>query len=341
MVKKALVTGGAGFIGTNLVKRLVSDGWQVEVFDNLSREGSGLNLAWLRKNYKDKLRFTAGDVRDFKAVTKAVNSNEVVFHLAAQVAVTKSFDNPREDFEVNALGSFNVLEAARLSKHKPVVIYASTNKVYGSLDEVKVREDKERYVYTGKRQGIDEWQRLDFHSPYGCSNGVADQYTRDYYRIYDLPTVVFRQSCIYGPWQMGIEDQGWVGFFAKAVIEGKQITIYGNGKQVRDLLYVDDLVEAYLLAVKKISQVKGEVFNIGGGKDNSQSLIEMVRLLEKLSGKKARLKYDKARLGDQKVFISDNTKLEEFLGWQVKCDIERGICLMFDWVKGWRQNEKK
>jgi len=341
MVKKALVTGGAGFIGTNLVKRLVNDGWQVEVFDDLSRKGSELNLAWLRKNYNGGLRFTAGDVRDFTAVTKVVNSNEVVFHLAAQVAVTKSFVNPRKDFEVNALGSFNVLEAARLSQHKPVVVFSSSNKVYGSLEEIKVREGKERYVYAGKRRGINERQRLDFHSPYGCSNGVADQYTRDYYRIYGLPTVVFRQSCIYGPKQMGVEDQGWVAYFAKAVLEGKLITIYGNGKQVRDLLYVDDLVEAYLLAVKKIKQVKGEVYNIGGGRENSRSLLEVVRILEKLSGKKAKLRHDKARPGDQKVFISDNQKVSKELGWEQEYDVERGIKLLFDWIKQEGNNGKR
>jgi len=341
MKKKALVTGGAGFIGSNLVVRLINEGWQVSILDNLSRRGSEYNLAWLREQFpRRQLRFKAGDVRDFEMVKQAVNKNELVFHLAAQVAVTSSFMNPREDFEVNALGSFNVLEAAREADHKPIVVFASTNKVYGSMAHLRIKEGKKRYYLQGRPYGIDESQPLDFHSPYGCSNGVADQYTRDFYRMYGLPTVVFRQSCIYGPRQLGVEEQGWVAYLAKAFLKGWPITLYGTGKQVRDLLYVDDLIEAYMKAVKKIDKVKGEVYNIGGGRQNAMSVLEVIGLLGELSGKKTKLKRAKARPGDQKVFISDNRKVEKVLDWQQEYKIKRGVKLLFDWVKEWIKDEE-
>lgn len=331
---KALVTGGAGFIGSNLCVALLSQGWEVTLFDNLSRDGSEKNLAWLLENYRSsKLNVEIKDVRDFNSVRAAVAGTELIFHLAAQVAVTTSFVNPREDFEVNALGSFNVLEAARLVGNKPIVIYASTNKVYGQMSGVKVNGEKYRYTYAKYKNGIAETWPLDFHSPYGCSNGVADQYTRDYSRMYGLPTVVFRQSCIYGPRQMGMEDQGWVAHFAIAAHFARPITIYGDGKQVRDLLYVDDLVNAYLVAVEKIDKARGEVYNIGGGPENSLSLLEYLKFLEKMVGRKIKVQYSDWRPGDQKVYLSNNTKLKRDLGWAPKVSHKDGLKKLYEWVK--------
>jgi len=336
MTGKALVTGGAGFIGSNLTVALLSRGWKVTVFDNLSRKGSEKNLAWLLEKHRSpNLKIKVKDVRDFKSVKKAVAGVDVIFHLAGQVAVTTSFVNPREDFEVNALGSFNVLEAARLAGHKPIVIYSSTNKVYGDMSEVKVNGEKYRYTYIHAKckKGIAETWPLNFHSPYGCSNGVADQYTRDYWRMYGIPTVVFRQSCIYGPRQMGMEDQGWVSHFAIAAHFGRPITIYGDGKQVRDLLYVDDLISAYLSAVEKIEKARGEVYNIGGGPENTFSLLEYLSFLEKLIGRKIKVRYSGARPGDQKVFMSNNTKLKKHLGWTLKVRCEEGLKRLYQWIK--------
>lgn len=334
MRKKALVTGGAGFIGTNLTVALLSKGWEVTVLDNLYRRGSGKNLAWLLENYRSSnLKVEKKDVRDFDSVKKAVSQIDCVFHLAAQVAVTSSVVNPRQDFEVNAQGTLNVLEAARLCGHKPMVIYASTNKVYGAMDSVRVDKGQTRYSYPDYPRGISENFPLDFHSPYGCSNGAADQYTRDYFRIYGIPTVVFRQSCIYGPRQMGMEDQGWAAYFAIRGELGKPITIYGDGKQVRDLLYVDDLADAYFAAVEKIKKSKGEIYNIGGGAENSLSLLEYLRFLEKLLGKKIKFQYSDWRPGDQKVFVSDNAKVEKELDWKIKNPYQKGLGKLLDWVR--------
>lgn len=335
--KKAVVTGGAGFIGTNLVVRLLELGWRVVVFDNLYRKGSEKNLKWLIKNFNSgRLKIAVKDVRDYEAVKAVVNKSEVVFHLAAQTAVTTSFKKPREDFEINALGSFNVLEAARNAGHKPMVIFASSNKVYGPLKDVQVRKKATRYVLKDKPYGISEKFPLDFHSPYGCSNGVADQYTQDYFRMYGVPTVVFRQSCIYGSHQLGVKDQGWVAHFVTSGLAGRPITIYGDGKQVRDLLYVDDLVEVYLEAVNRVKKVKGEVYNVGGGKENSVSLLELIKMLERIEGRKIKLKYAKWRPGDQRVFISDNRKAKRELGWEPKTGVEEGLRKLVDWVHGQR-----
>ena len=334
MGKTALVTGGAGFIGTNLTTALLEKGYKVIVFDSLIRKGSRKNLAWLLKNFRSpKLTLEKKDVRDFDSVKKAVSKVDVIFHLAAQVAVTSSVTNPRQDFEVNAQGTFNVLEAARVLPNKPIVIYASTNKVYGAMDSVKVSKGETRYSYMDFPCGIAENFPLDFHSPYGCSNGAADQYTRDYYRIFGVPSVVFRQSCIYGPRQMGMEDQGWATHFAICGELGRQITIYGDGKQVRDILYVDDLIDAYLLAVERIKKSAGEIYNIGGGVANSLSLLEYLKILEAKLGKKVKIRFSDLRPGDQKVFISDNSKVEKELGWKIKNPYEKGLDKLFDWVK--------
>lgn len=338
MRRKALVTGGAGFIGSNLTAQLLKNGWEVTVYDNLSRTGSEKNLVWLLQRFRStKLNVKVKDIRDYQAIKKAVSAADVICHLAAQVAVTTSFLNPREDFEVNALGSFNILEAAREAKHNPIVIYSSTNKVYGALENVKVRRSAKRYFMVGFPQGINEEYPLDFHSPYGCSNGVADQYTRDYHRMYGLPTVVLRQSAIYGPQQMGMENQGWIAHFIISSLLGRPITIYGDGKQVRDLLYVDDLVDAYLKVIENIDKVAGEVYNIGGGKKNSLSLLEFIDLAEKKIGRKLKFKFGDWRPGDQKVFISDNRKIKKELGWKSKVALNDGVDELFEWI---RKNKK-
>lgn len=330
----ALITGGAGFIGSNLSAHLLRQGWKVIIFDNLSRQGSQENLAWIARNSKTpKLKILISDVRDYQELKKALERTDVIFHLAAQVAVTTSIENPREDFEANALGTFNVLEAARKSGHNPVIIFSSTNKVYGSLANVAVKEHKERYDFADYKDGISEDFPLDFHTPYGCSNGAADQYTRDYFRIYALPTVVFRQSCIYGPRQMGIEDQGWMAHFVISAALERRITIYGNGKQVRDVLYVDDLIEAFLKAVDRADEVKGEIFNIGGGFENSLSLLEFIEFLQKRLGKRIDPVFKDSRPGDQKVFISDNRKLKEKLGWRPKVSYQEGVDKLIFWIK--------
>ena len=273
MSRNFLITGGAGFIGSNYVNRLLDRGEHVTIFDNLSRAGAPRNLAWLQDKYgENAFRLMVGDVRDEALITASTREADVIVHLAAQVAVTTSVVNPREDFEINARGTFNILEAARLNGRKPVVIYASTNKVYGGMEDVKVVEDATRWRYADLPNGCPETQPLDFHSPYGCSKGTGDQYVRDYHRIYDLPTVVVRQSCIYGPRQFGVEDQGWMAWMIIAAITGRPLTIYGDGKQIRDVLYVDDLLNAYDAAIARIAMVKGQVFNLGGGPENTMSI---------------------------------------------------------------------
>ena len=331
---KILITGGAGFIGSNLSNYLLAKGWEVTIVDNLSRNGTWENLVWLKNNHRySKLNVNIIDIRNFNEIKRIISKVNVIYHLAGQVAVTTSFLNPRHDFEVNALGTFNILEAARELGHKPIIIFASTNKVYGQMNGVNVKEGKFRYSYRNFPDGIHEEHHLDFHSPYGCSNGVADQYTRDYYRMYNIPTVVFRQSCIYGPRQMGIEDQGWVAHFAISTVLGKRINIYGDGKQVRDLLHVYDLIEAYQNAVKNIKKSAGQVYNIGGGVEHSFSLLEYLKYLEELSGKKIKTKFDEWRPGDQKVYITNIKKLKNELSWRPKISHKKGLKELFEWVK--------
>src|ERR1035437_1235235 len=260
---KALVIGGAGFIGANTADRLLKKGNEVWVFDNLSRRGTEWNLKWLKQN--KKLKFVKGDTRNYGELKKLFRANrdfDAVFHLAAQVAVTTSVTNPREDFEINAFGSFNVLEAIRETKSNPAILYSSTNKVYGGMTDIKIVEKKGRYAYKDLPKGISEDRILDFHSPYGCSKGTADQYMIDYSRIYGLRTVVFRQSCIYGYRQFGIEDQGWVAWFTIATMLNKPLSIYGDGKQVRDVLFIEDLIDGYEAAIRNIDKIKGQAFKI-------------------------------------------------------------------------------
>jgi CDP-paratose 2-epimerase len=328
------ITGGAGFIGSNYVQRLLDRGEKVTIYDNLSRAGAPRNLAWLKETFGESaFKLVVGDVRDAGLLAVSAREADVILHLAAQVAVTTSVVRPREDFEINAIGTFNVLEAARLNERKPMVIYASTNKVYGGMEDVKVVEQATRWQYERLPFGAPETQPLDFHSPYGCSKGAGDQYVRDYSRIYDLPTVVMRQSCIYGPRQFGVEDQGWVAWMVIAAVTGRQITIFGDGKQVRDILHVYDLLDAYDAALKKIDRVKGDVFNLGGGPENTMSIwTEFGPMLEKLLGKPIPVLRSDWRPGDQKVFIADIRKAEQTLGWKPKYNIGKGVKQLFDWV---------
>jgi len=339
MSKNYLITGGAGFIGSNYVSKLLQRGEQVTVFDNLSRSGARLNLEWLRTTYGDKaFQLIKGDVKDAVAITAAAKNADVIVHLAAQVAVTTSVNDPRNDFETNALGTFNVLEAARASKQKPVVIYASTNKVYGEMEDVGVTEVEDQYSYTDFPEGISENQILDFHSPYGCSKGTGDQYVRDYYRMYGIPTVVLRQSCIYGLRQFGVEDQGWVAWFIIAAITGRPITIYGDGKQVRDILFVEDLLNAYDLAIEKIDISAGQVYNLGGGPKNTISIWKQFGpMLEKLLGKSIPVAWGDWRPGDQKIYVSSIEKAKNQLGWSPKVNAQQGIERLFKWVNANRE----
>lgn len=335
MAEKFLVTGGAGFIGSNYVNRLLDRGEDVVVYDNLSRVGAPKNLNWLRQKYgSDSFQFVVGDVRDASLLTSAVHGVDVIVHLASQVAVTNSVMDPRQDFEVNALGTFNVLEAARLSKTQPVILYASTNKVYGGMEDIRVLETDTRYHYADLPYGVAETMPLDFHSPYGCSKGAGDQYIRDYHRIYGLPTVVFRQSCIYGPRQFGVEDQGWVAWFIIAVLAGRPITIYGNGKQVRDLLYIDDLLNAYDSALERIDTAAGQAYNIGGGPENTISVWkEFQPILERYFETDIPAKVSDWRPGDQRIYISDTRKAQSSLGWKPEVGVEDGIRRLIEWAK--------
>jgi CDP-paratose 2-epimerase len=325
----ALVTGGAGFIGCNVTARLLRDGYRVAVLDDFSRAGSRPNAEWLQELGGDRLRIIEADVRDFDVVRQAVAGVDVVFHFASQVAVTSSLLNPRHDFEANLGGTFNVLEALRLSAPEAVLLFTSTNKVYGNLEHVPVIESDERYAYAGGVEGIAESEPLDFHSPYGCSKGAADQYVRDYARVFNLRTAVFRMSCIYGTHQLGNEDQGWVAHFIYSALLGQPVTIFGDGKQVRDVLFVDDLVDAFLAALARIESVRGDVFNIGGGIHQTLSLRELVRWIE--ARVPFQIDWAQARVGDQKVYVSDVTKAARHLGWAPSVAVENGLERLWAW----------
>ena len=334
MTKQYLVTGGAGFIGSNYVHRLLKRGEKVTIYDNFSRAGAPRNLEWLKQKFGEKaFDVIVGDVRDADRIAEAGKGADVIVHLAGQVAVTTSVINPRDDFESNALGTFNTLEAARLSEKNPIFIYASTNKVYGGMEDVELTEEATRWRYKDLVMGCPETQPLDFHSPYGNSKGCGDQYVRDYARIYGLRSVVFRQSCIYGPRQFGIEDQGWVAWFIIAAVMERNITIYGDGKQVRDILYVDDLLNAYDRAIEKIDMTAGQVYNLGGGPENVMSVwAEFGPKLEKLIGNTIEVARSGWRPGDQRVFYADISKAEKELGWNPKINVEEGVQKLFGWV---------
>jgi CDP-paratose 2-epimerase len=335
MKRKYLVTGGAGFIGSNYVNRLLQRGEQVVIYDNLSRLGAKANISWLEETFgKQAVQLVAADVVDAGQLAASARGADVVVHLAGQVAVTTSVTHPRQDFEANALGTFNALEAARLSGNDPVFIYASTNKVYGGMDDVKIVELPTRWQYADLESGCPETQALDFHSPYGCSKGAGDQYVRDYARIYGLRTVVFRQSCIYGPRQFGVEDQGWLAWMIIAAVTGRQITIYGDGKQVRDVLHVNDLLDSYDLAIAKIGTARGRVYNIGGGPTNVLAVwAEFGPLLEDLLGRKVPVAQADWRPGDQRVFYADVRKAQRELGWEPRIGLADGIRRLLEWVQ--------
>jgi CDP-paratose 2-epimerase len=330
---KVMITGGAGFIGSNAAGRYLARGDSVVIIDDLSRPGVVRNLEWLKR--QGPLTLLKIDVRSERRVAEAFKSHAdagLILHLAGQTAVTTSVTDPRADFEVNALGTFNVLEGARLAGIAAPLIYSSTNKVYGGMEDAEVVERDGRYAYADLPQGVPEDRCLDFHSPYGCSKGAADQYVRDYHRIYGLNTVVFRQSCIYGYRQFGVEDQGWVAWFMIASQTGRPITVYGDGKQARDILFVDDLLDAFDLAAAQIKKAAGRVYNVGGGPQNVMSLLDLLAYLEKKQGRPMPYKHDEWRPGDQRLYVSDISRARLELGWSPKVDCRRGLELLYEWV---------
>lgn len=332
----SLITGGAGFIGTNLADRLLSEGKTVMIYDNLSRDGVEANLQWLKNKHGDQLIIQIADIQESFLLDECVRHANEVFHFSAQVAVTTSLDSPAHDFEVNLKGTFNLLEAIRKAPHNPPLFFTSTNKVYGNLTDLEMQSDENRYFPADnyiRKNGVDERCPLDFHSPYGCSKGAADQYILDYSRSYGLQTVVFRMSCIYGYHQCGTEDQGWVAHFLISALKDNPITIYGDGKQVRDILFVEDLADAFMLASQNIDSLSGEVFNIGGGPENAVSLREILEVIgDKIDGK-VPLSYDEWRKGDQLYYVSDTAKFKEATGWQPKVSVDQGIELLTGWLR--------
>lgn len=334
MNKHIVITGGAGFIGINSADYFLRKNYQVTLLDNLSRKGSDQNLKWLKHTWGKKVAFVRGDVvTDRKKLDKVIGSADAVVHLAAQVAVTTSVKDPHHDFLVNAQGTLHVLEAIRCSKHKPMLIYASTNKVYGNMDHAEVMLTDAGYRYKQYEAGIAEHHGVDFHSPYGCSKGAADQYVRDYARIYGLPTVVFRQSCIYGPHQFGVEDQGWVAWFVISSLLNRPITIYGDGHQVRDVLHVQDLARLYEMAIKNPKKVSGHIYNIGGGVKEASSVLGAIGRIEKMIGKKISYSFSEWRHGDQKVYISHIDKIRQDIGWEPKITFDKGLETLVSWVE--------
>ena len=342
--RRVLVTGGAGFIGSNLVAHLLQDGeCEVRVLDNLSRAGTQHNAEWLRSvdGGRGMLRLLRGDVRDAARVAEAAEGVTEVYHLAAQVAVTTSVDDPRTDFEVNALGTLNVLEAARRTAERsgtaPMVLFTSTNKVYGGLERTRVERRGDCYeVAESGFRGVSEETPLDFHSPYGCSKGAADQYVRDYARIYDLPTVVFRMSCICGPRQFGTEDQGWVAHFLYSALAGRPVTIYGDGCQVRDLLHVEDLVAAMEAVRERIATTRGSIYNVGGGPRQALSIRQLLARIEQQTGKAVRCLRGDVRPGDQPLYVSNYDKLKAHTGWSPRLPVDR---ILADLERFWRQHK--
>jgi CDP-paratose 2-epimerase len=330
-----LITGGAGFIGSNVAHRLLMAGRPVLILDNLSRAGVEQNLQWLKARHRSGLEVMVEDVRDRAAVERAVARATQVFHFAAQVAVTTSLVDPVEDFSTNALGTLNVLEAIRAQPDPPPIVLTSTNKVYGGLDDVPLRQEAGRYVPDNaelREHGIAESRPLDFHSPYGCSKGAADQYVRDYARSFGIRSVVFRMSCIYGPHQFGTEDQGWVAHFLVRALEGKPITIYGDGMQVRDILFVEDLVDAFLLAERHIGRLSGQAFNMGGGPGNVISLLNLLDRVETLHGARPPVTLEDWRTGDQRYYVSDTRRFRHATGWKPEVGVSEGLSWLYRWL---------
>lgn len=330
-----LVTGGVGFIGTNVVHRLVKSGASVVVLDNFSRPGVEQNARWLSSELGERVQIVRGDTRDRALVLDLMRGARQVFHFAAQVAVTSSLLDPLEDFEVNAHGTLNVLEAIRRQTEPPSLLYTSTNKVYGALPTLELRQERTRYVPiepTIAARGVSEHFELDFHSPYGCSKGAADQYVIDYARSYGIPALVFRMSCIYGPHQCGNEDQGWVAHFLKQALTRRAITLYGDGLQVRDVLFIDDLVEAMMRAQANATRLAGQAFNIGGGPANTTSLIELLDRIGTLTGEVPEVRFEPTRVGDQRYYVSDVSRFAQATGWQPRVDVAHGVSALFSWL---------
>jgi CDP-paratose 2-epimerase len=333
--RHVLITGGAGFIGTNLAHRLLSRGRPVVLFDNLSRPGVRANVAWLRAVHGAQLHLVPGDVGDRTALARVVRGAREVFHFAAQVAVTSSLSAPVHDFDVNARGTLNVLECLRELEVPAPVVFTSTNKVYGACDDVRLEATERAYRPQDaaiRAHGIDERRPLDFHSPYGCSKGAADQYVLDYARSFGVPAVVFRMSCIYGPHQFGNEDQGWVAHFARQILAGHPIAIYGDGKQVRDLLFVEDLVDAFLLAQERMATLAGSAFNMGGGAGNAVSVIDVIDRLSRLHGRRPELTFGPWRTGDQRYYVSDTRRFQAATGWAPRVAAAEGIERLYRWL---------
>lgn len=329
---KILITGGAGFIGSHAADHFMKLGHAVSVMDNLSRTGSEMNLLWLKERWPRGLTVLGGDIRSYADVAKAVKGTEAIFHFASQVAVTTSIQDPRTDFEVNALGTLNVLEAARHVTPPPAVVFTSTNKVYGRMENLAVVPMAARYELQDFPDGIDERIPIDCHSPYGCSKGCADQYVKDYYRIYGVPTVVLRMSCIYGPRQFGNEDQGWVAHFAISALLGRPVTVYGDGRQVRDILFVSDLMDLLEGVLGNVQVGAGQVYNIGGGPSNTTSVLELIALLEELIGRKIDRSFSQWRPGDQPVYVSNVRKARRDIGWEPKVPKEKGVQMLLEWA---------
>lgn len=338
--RPVLITGGAGFVGTNVAHRFLSAGQPVLIFDNLARRGVEQNLAWLRQTHRDLLQVVIGDIQDAKAVRAVARKASKVFHLAAQVAVTTSLNDPIHDFEVNARGTLNLLEALRKLDSPPPLIFTSTNKVYGDLAGVKLRMRNNRYEPEDpklRERGFNEESCLEFHSPYGCSKGAACQYVLDYARTFGMPTMVFRMSCIYGLHQFGNEDQGWVAHFLIRALENEPVTIYGDGKQVRDVLFVDDLVNAFLYAFENVDSLAGKVFNIGGGAPNTTSLLELLDLISELNGHRPQVKFDDWRAADQLYYVSDTTRFSQATGWRPRVSVRDGVGRLHQWLQETRE----
>lgn len=339
--RSVLIFGGAGFVGSNWASYLLKNSdARVHIFDNLSRSGVEMNLECLRQESggSDRLKVTVGDVRDAAAVHKAVQGATEIYNFAAQVAVTSSIVDPRHDFEVNALGTLNILEAARKSGRQPFILFTSTNKVYGNLSNRRLVQTATRHCALDE-QGVNESQPLDLYSPYGCSKGTADQYVHDYSRMYALPTVVFRMSCIAGPRQCGNEDQGWVAHFIYSALEGRPVMIYGDGRQVRDILCVHDLVAAFDKVREQVDRTAGEIYNVGGGIHNSVSLLEVIDYIESITGKRVQFAMQRARPGDQLYYVTDFGKLTRHTGWKPQRDVRQTMKAIYAWWKERRAAE--
>lgn len=335
--RPVLITGGAGFIGANVAHRILRGGEPVILFDNLARPSVASNVEWLRQIHGEAVELRVADVRDAAAVAHAVEECSHVFHLAAQVAVTTSLVDPIGDFEVNARGTLNVLEAVRAQREPPSLIFTSTSKVYGALADVPLRRTESRYEPeddTIREHGISEARPLDFHSPHGCSKGAADQYVLDYARTFGLPATVFRTSCVYGPRQFGSEDQGFIAHFASQALRGEAITLHGDGLQVRDVLFIDDLVDAFMLARASIAHLSGTAFNIGGGPLNSTSLIELVDQISQLAGQPAEVRFEGWRTGDQRYYVSDTGRFTSLTGWVPRIPLRVGLQELSAWLRG-------